>query len=968
MRLPLALLTGVALACFAFTACQPGEKPGDKIITPPAKEKDSKTPPTPPPDTKDKSTKDPAPPPAAKEYAILQSKPDRLMVELPNRLIVIAQEIRTAPVVSAQVWIKTGSIYEQEHVGAGLSHFLEHLLSGGSTTTRTEKEANEILGRIGARTNAATSLQQVYYYINTTRPFAADAIGLLSDWMQNSKITKEEYERERQVIQREFEMGQGEPDRIFWKMMQQARYKAHPARHPTIGYLDDFLSITRDEIYDFYKRMYVPNNMVFVVAGDIDKDKVVDQIASLWKDAKAGELPNLSFPTEPTIEKPIEVAGTADVRRPRVRLSWPGTRLGAEGDYALDLLGSILGQGESSRLVRKVRDEQKLVNSVAAYNYSATWGEGFFGIDADVAVTPLPPERSPVSPDEAINNAIAAARAAILAEVERIQKDGITPEELARAKRQTIAQVIYSAQTAEDMADRLARDVIGTSDPDYLQKYAESVQKLTADDIQLAAQKFLVPQRTITLKLTPAQGGPPPQLTRPKDEVDPKTLAPQPFNLDNSEIIKLIRARGNDATASVNHAAAEPVKTYKLSNGLRLIVGRSTMIPAVAIELYHMGGLLADEPGIEGVANATWSMLTKGTTTRTGQQIATQIEDLGAGLSASVGNNVHFTRGTCLKEDWATVLELLADVTLNPTFPEDEWANLQRRLVAAIERQTDTWDGELGVRFRESFFKDHPWQTRPSGRAEVVSALKTENLIAFHKKYLGADQSVLTVFGDVNPDEVAKKAEELFGKMPAKTPTAFKSLPATYPAGGLIEFPTRKQTTAVCYGFGPGVARTDADFAGLQVMLRVINNFPVGWLDQELRGSVPALVYAVGAYQQTGIIPGYIAFVFNCKAADVGEAMKRTNGVVTRIQSEKVDDATLTRAKAAVLTGEFFGKQSNSDRAMEAALNELYGLSADESEKFLAAVQAIDAERLQALAQKYLKNPTVVVIKEQVAE
>ncbi len=978
-------LLGLSLLCFLLAGCQPEDPQTSKDARKPVAAKDGQTAPsdgkstatpvTPTPitpttpttpTTKDKAAPDTTPTPAGSTaFAVLQSRPDRLMVELPNRLIVIAQEIRTAPVVSAQVWIKTGSIYEQEHVGAGLSHFLEHLLSGGSTTTRSEKESNEILGRIGARTNAATSLQQVWYYINTTRPYAADAIDLLSDWMQNSTISKAEYDRERQVIQREFEMGQGEPDRILWKMMQQARYKAHPARHPTIGYLDEFLSISRDEIYDFYKRMYVPNNMVFVVAGDIDKDKVVQQIAELWKDAKPGKLPDLSFPTEPTIEQPIDVSGTADVRRPRVRIAWPGTRLAAEGDFALDLLASILGQGESSRLVREVRDQQKLVNSIGAYNFSATWGEGFFGIDADIAIAP---PAAGDDPQKLVDDAIAKARQAIVAQVERIQKDGVTADELARAKRRTIAQVVYSAQTAEDMADRLARDVIGTSDPDYLQKYAAAVQKVTAEDVQVAAVRFLVPQRTITLRLMPSQGGPPPALTRPADEIDAATLVRQPFDLDNRVIVNQIRGRGNDPAAAAVKAATDPVKAYTLSNGLKLLVGRSTMLPAVAIEVYHAGGLLADEPGIEGVANATWSMLPRGTTTRTATQIAAQIENLGASLSTATGNNVHYTTATALKEDWATVLELVADITLNPTFPDDEWANYQRRLVAAIERQMDSWDGELGIRFRETLFKDHPWQTRPIGRAEVIAALEPANLKAFHAKTLGADQAVLCVFGDVDPEEVVKKAEELFAKMPAKAQAAFKPVLAAYPEGGTVIFPTRKATTAVSFGFGPGVARDDPDFAALQVMLRVINNFPVGWLDQELRGSVPALVYAVGAYQQTGVIPGFIAFVFNCKAADVDEAIKRTNGVAERIRTELVDDATLARAKAAVLTGEFLSKQANSDRAMEAALNHLYGLPADESEKFLAAVQAVDAARIQAVAKKYLKTPTIVVIKEQVAE
>ncbi|MDP6058379.1 MAG: pitrilysin family protein, partial [Pirellulaceae bacterium] len=282
---------------------------------------------------------------SSSEYQVLQERPDRLLVELPNRLLVIAQELQTAPVVSAQVWIKTGSIYEQDNAGAGLSHFLEHLVSGGTTKNRSEAESNAILGSIGAQTNAGTGLSTVQYYVNTTAAHAAEAIELLSDWMQHSVISGDEFHRERDVIQREFQMGQGDPRRVLWKLTQTARYRFHPARYPTIGYLDEFLRIGRDEIYEFYRLMYVPNNMVFVVVGAIDKQQIVDQIARLWADSKPGDLPDLKFPIEPPLVEARHLAGTADIKKSRLRLAWPGTRLGADGDYALDLLGVVLGQG-----------------------------------------------------------------------------------------------------------------------------------------------------------------------------------------------------------------------------------------------------------------------------------------------------------------------------------------------------------------------------------------------------------------------------------------------------------------------------------------------------------------------------------------------------------------------------------------------------------------------------------------------
>ncbi len=902
-----------------------------------------------------------------KEYRVLQETADRLMVTLPNRMIVVAQEIKTAPVVSSQIWVKTGSIYEQEHVGAGLSHFLEHLLSGGTTSTRKEEESNAILGRIGARTNAFTSLGQVAYYINTTRPYAADAIDLMTDWMQNNLIGDVEFARERQVIQREFQMGQGEPNRILWKLMQQARFKVHPARHPTIGYLEVFLDITRDEIFDFYKRMYVPNNMVFVVTGDIDKQQVVDQITALWKDQPEGKLPNLSFPIEPEIEQPVTLSGVADIRRPRLRLAWPGTQLGKDGDYALDLLGVILGQGESSRLVQTVRDRDRLVTSVSAYNLSFTWGAGFFATEAELMV-PAAGAGQPTdaAQDQAIQLAVQKTKASIIAEIERIKDKGVTQEELDRAKRQTVAQVIFSAQTAEDMADRLARDVIGMGDPDYLKRYAKAVQALTVDDIRDAAAKYLVDQKTITLTLFPSGGEKPLPLKKPDDSNLPKVES-EPVDLDNRVLIQKIVANTAGDTGDASTAMVEDIKEFKLSNGLRLLVGRSTLIPAVSMQMYHAGGLLADEPGFEGIANATANMQVKGTTTRTAQDIAETIESLGASLSTQCGNNTHYAAASCLKEDWRQVMELFADVIINPTFPEKEWEKFQPRLIASIDRQMDRWDSELGLRFRQSYFKDHPWQTPRVGRKEVVGALRSENLADFHKKHLGASDAVLAVFGDVDPAMVFQEAEKRFASMPATAQTPVNLKAPTTVESNTFTYETSKQTTAVQIGFGPGVARDNPDYAAIQVMIRVLYNFPGGWLERALRGEGTGLSYVVWAYQVTGIVPGYVNVVFNCKVADLDEALARVEKVIIRMRNEEVDDDTLARAKAAVLTGEFLGKQSNADRAMEAALNELYGLPRNASDQFLDQVQAVNAKKLKEIANKYLVNPVTVVLKEKEA-
>lgn len=886
-------------------------------------------------------------------YRRVLEQEDRLIVELPNRLIVVVQEVHTAPVVSAQVWVKTGSIYEQEFTGAGLSHFLEHLLAGGSTSRRSEEETRRILGQIGARTNAATGLDSVHYYINTTREHVNTAIELLSDWMQNAAIRQEEYERERSVIQREFEMGRGDPGRIFWKLTQQARFVAHPARHPTIGYLDEFLQIDREEIYGFYKRMYVPNNMVFVVVGDVNKEAVVQEIAQRWREVPARELPKLWFPVEPELEEPRRMAGVADVRLPRLRLAWPGTRVGEEHDYALDLLAMILGQGESSRLVQRVRNQKRSVVSISAYNLSFHWGKGFFGIDAEVA---------PGANAEANEAALAKAEADILEEVRRLLEEGIEARELARAKRKVIVQAVLQAQTVEGRAAQLAHDVLAMGDADYTYRYAQAVQSLRAEDVVAAGRAILKEGRMIRVVLMP---GPKEriaeELKRPAEPAEAEKFPKEEVELDNAVLVErlLDNARRPMARGS---GKVEAVKSFVLANGLRVVVGADRSLPAVAMQFFHAGGLLADQLGREGLAMACARMLIRGTASRSALDIAQEIEDLGASLATDAGNNTWFARAVCLKEDWPKVLEIQADVILHPSFPEDQWELHRPRLVAAIQAQEESWHGELRLRFLPAFFGNHVWSVTPLGRKEVVEKLRVEDLREFYYGHLGASEAVLAVFGDVEVEEVRKRVEELFGGMPARPSVPLKVEEAEPAKARVLQFQTAKPMTAVQIGYGPGPRRADEDYAAVQVLTKVLSNFPSGWLEEELRGRGPGLVYAVGAGMSSGFVPGYVGVVFNCERGSLVEAVRRAMGVVERLKCQLVDPATLERAKAAVLTEEFLSKQTAADRAGEAALNTLYGLGLDEPERFLGRVQNLTAQELMDVAQRYLRNPVVVIL------
>ncbi|MCC6679627.1 MAG: insulinase family protein [Phycisphaeraceae bacterium] len=895
---------------------------------------------------------------SAPEYTVLQQRSDRLIVQLPNRMMIVAQHLPTAPVVSAQIWVKTGSLYEQEHVGAGLSHFLEHLLSAGTTEHRTEKESNAELGRIGAQTNAATSLDTVRYYINTTSDHAPEAIDLLSDWMGHSLISQSEYERERDVIQREFDMGRGDPGRIFWKLTQQARYSPdHPAAHPTIGYLSRFLEISRDEINDFYHRMYAPNNLLFVVVGDIDPRKVVEQITAHWADAEPRKLPTIHVPMDDSITpgtsgstaggggKPV--VGYADIAKPRVRLIWPGTMLAQPGDYEMDLLAGILGQGESSRLAHTVRDQQRAVTSIVAHNSSFTWGRGLFAIDME-----------PAGRDE---QSVQTAIDASLEQVRQLAEQPVSDEELARAKRRTLAGVLLSTQSAQTMAARLANDIIGTGDPDYLTKYAQAVQSLTAEQLQKIAQQYLDISKLIVVKLLPADADHP---VTDFNKPDEQTLTSQTQNIRDIDIdnsVVAAKLKENLAESDARPIAVDEPTTSRLDNGLTLIVQRSTVVPGVSMHLYTLGGLLADEPESEGVAYATAAMLDRGTTTRTADQIHSTIEGLGASLTTEAGNNTTYVQANCLAEDWPTVMSLMADVVLHPTFPDEEWSKLQPRLLAAIDRETDSWAGELRSNFLKTYYQGYPWSQSPTGRRDVVEKLTASDLAAFHKHQFTGRNSVLSVVGDVDPAKVEQAVREMFKDLPVSD-AAFTPPQPKPPMEAIETFRTEKPLTAVEIGLGPGMTRDDPHFAAMQVLTAVMSDFPTGWLDTALRGDSDGLVYAVGAGTRVGIVPGFFAILFNTDAAKTPEAINRAMQVVGRAKRGEFDAQNIQRAKARVISDELLEKQDNSARAANLALDVLYQVPEPGMEAFKQQVDAVDAEALREVARRYLLNPVTVVI------
>ena len=217
---------------------------------------------------------------------------------LPNGLTIIVQEDHSAPVASVQAWCGTGSINEDAHLGAGMSHMLEHMLFKG-TKTRPANAIAQAVQDVGGYINAYTSFDRTVYWIDVPKAGVNAALDVLADAMINSTLPSEEYAREQEVIRREFAMGFDDPDRVAGQLLFATGYQRHPYRLPVIGLLDVFNQLTQEQVMNYYRSRYVPNNLTFVVVGDVCAQEVQEQIARLFQAQPAKSLQPLYIPAEP---------------------------------------------------------------------------------------------------------------------------------------------------------------------------------------------------------------------------------------------------------------------------------------------------------------------------------------------------------------------------------------------------------------------------------------------------------------------------------------------------------------------------------------------------------------------------------------------------------------------------------------------------------------------------------------------
>ena len=845
---------------------------------------------------------------------------------LPNGLRVLTKEVRSAPVVSFGIWYQVGS--RNEHNGiTGISHLLEHMMFKGTQRYRLGEIARTLFLN-GASFNANTFYDWTSYFETLAADRLELAIELEADRMFNSRIDKADLDSEMTVVRSELEGGENDPDTLLRQAVTASAIQAHPYHWPVIGWRSDVEQMPREALREYYRAHYGPNNATVVIVGDFETTRALDLVTKHFGAIQPIPAPPPVYTTEPEQRGERRIVVNQAGALPIVTLAYKVPAASHPDFYALDVLGTVLGEGRTGRLYQALV-ETELASSVDAGAPSLRDPFLFY-----VTATARPGVSAP------------KLEAAMLEEIERIKTAPITAEELARATRRIESSFAYQTESVTAQARELGYWAM-VADWRYLTTYMDRIRALTPEAVQTIANRyFLTDKRTV--------GHFVPSLAEPSPAPPVREAAAR------------VEKPGRDARAIPIPAPSKPapvdrrITRFTLANGITVVVQENPASSTLALRASLPAGHALDPQGKSGLASLTAAMLTRGTETRTGLEFATQLEDVGASLSASAEPLATMISGRAESRDFDRLMDLLAEMLRRPAFSATELGRLKGEALAQIAQARDDPDSAAEREFGRTIY--------PAGHAlrpptfdeaeEAIRQITREDLVGFHDHQYGPDGLILVLAGNLTADQVRQAVETRLGawpRNPLSEPPPTLDVPLqTAAVRSLIPLPDKSQT-AILWGHAGGLRRSDPDFYAAQVMNLVLGgggalNSRLGTVIRDELG----LAYTVESFFDAGWYPGPFAVALGTNPANAKQAIETMLREVRRLRERGISRRERDEA-VAYLTGRFpLRLETNSGMADVLWAMEFYRLGADYLDRYGDYYRAVTLAQANDAALKHL--------------
>lgn len=632
---------------------------------------------------------------------------------LDNGLTLIVSEDHKVPMVCFDIWYHVGSKNEKPGK-TGFAHLYEHIMFTGAEHYPDFDKVMQTVG--GGSNNGTTNSDRTNFFENFTPSgldrvlwVESDRMGFLLNGLDSAKI-----EVQRGVVQNEKRQSENQPYAIAYELAVKNTYpQNHPYSHTVIGSMDDLSAATVADIKDWFREYYGPNNATISICGDVNADEVFEKVKKYF-----GEIP-ASDPLVKQGEWIAKMNGTHTViaqdrvAQPLLQKTWNIPAWGSKEGAYLDLLSTVLTNGASSRLYKRLITDEELCSEIWSYTNGQEIGQQL--------------EIGALVNDE---NDIDKVNAIIDEELMKIFSNGVTENELHLAKTNYFSYIIKSLERVDSKSDMLAENQVFGGSPDYYKTYQDYIRNATPADLKNAANIWLKDGEFI-LKILPY-----PDYTT-ADVVLDRTKMPE--------------------VGAISSMKFPEIKTLTLSNGVKVYLIERHETPIVNMSVLFNAGYETDALPKAGTSRLMTDLLLKGTTTKTAEQINDNINALGADLYVTNGLEKTKINLVALKNNFKPSVDLLSDVLINANFPASEFDRLKKEQIIAIEQESAN-PNQLASRvlpqlmYGKSVANGLP--SSGSGYKETVASITREDVVNHFQKNLGYKNATIFVVGDITEAEL----------------------------------------------------------------------------------------------------------------------------------------------------------------------------------------------------------------------
>ncbi len=825
---------------------------------------------------------------------------------LSNGLQVYILENSNTPTVSVQAWIKTGSIHEDKFLGAGLSHFLEHMLFQGCKGYPGNSMAENV-SRLGGSSNAYTSFGRTVYYIDLPSQHTGEAVDMLAAMVSSPEFPEEKFVSEQQVIIHESAMIYDDPMRVLSEKLWSHSFVNHPVKHPIIGYPDKISAVTREMMMDYYQQRYSPERCFFVVIGDVDTPAVVKQLEATLGDWKRGCLNDPVLPTEPRQVYPRKF--TYHFNDPLARLAI-GFKLPEAAHHdipALDIMVSLLGRTDSSRLIERFVTEDELAIGISASNYTSP----FCGIGGIYALTTV--------------DKLDELETGIREEIDKVIADGVTEAELEREVIQNSTAYLRSLRRNSGIASLVGGSIIDYETPEYADHYIKEITAVTSDDIRRVAKRYFGWKSSTTIRLIPEQ-------TAVKTESPTKS---------STEI----------STAVTRHC---------LPGGERMIYFPEHKLPLVDISICLPGGSFFETAEQSGISRLLSSILPTGTTRWSETEFLRQLDDNGIDLDVSSHINSFIIKLNCRRDKIDTAFALLKSMLSEPLFNEKAFMREQQNMIEMINSRKLNPQAAAMDKMIAELYGDHPYARPSTGCSETVEQLSIAMVRKFYlERCLKREKAVFGICGDIEAETAKRLVTELAAAIPWSQSDDYSvTLPLFPKTENVYEVFAPREQAVVIHAF-PGCDNLGEESLAIELLFTA-ENHQASALFKTIREEA-GLAYYTGMTGSFGLHRGFIAFYAGTAPKDAAEVIKLLNAEQQRLLTAGLTEEEFAAARENKFFAMAKAAQNPGGMLGKSCLEEYYGNNFKAPWELANKYAALQLDEVNQTIAKFLQQPSVTV-------